>query len=101
MNGDTKRETMSAIDSVDKNVAISMLEKRKSLSMNGIRLLKLSSANVAIAVPAIMFMNRTSFSKSKSNVRTTPDNIDVLCGTWLPSTGELEVKEVFRFLKTH
>lgn len=95
MNGDRKRDDMSPIDTVDRNVAISMFENSISLSINGIRLPKLSSPNVAIAVPAIMFMNRISFSKSRSKIRTKPDNIDVLSGTVFSSLDKLKVKEIF------
>lgn len=45
---------MSAIDNVDKNVAISIVEKAISLSMKGVRVEKLISANVAIAMPTEM-----------------------------------------------
>lgn len=63
---------MSATDNVDKYVAISMTEKDISLSMNGVKVLKLISANVAIDIPTIMFRNTTSLSKSKSKNFTMP-----------------------------
>ncbi len=90
MNGDRKRAIMSAMDNVDKNVAISMVEKDISLSMNGVSVLKLISANVAIAMPTMMFRNTKSFSKSKSKNLTMRCSIDFKLGSHFGSLVELK-----------
>lgn len=82
------------MDNVDKNVAISMVEKVISLSIKGVRVEKLISANVAIAIPTIMFRNTKSLSKSKSKNLTIQyfDFSVSSCFSSLVSLVELEIK---------
>lgn len=82
---------MSAIDKVDKNVAISMVEKAISLSMKGVKVEKLISAKVAIAMPEMMFRNTKSLSKSKSK-NLTIQYFDFSFGSCFSSLAGLEIK---------
>lgn len=81
---------MSAIDNIDRNVAISMVVKDISLSMNGVRVEKLISANVAIAMPMIMFKKTKSLSKSKSKNLTIQYFDDFSVGCCFSSLAELK-----------
>lgn len=83
---------MSAIDNVDKNVAISIVEKAISLRMKGVKVEKLISANVAIAMPAIMFKNTKSLSKSKSK-NLTIQYFDLSLGSCFSSLVGLKIKK--------
>lgn len=55
MNGEQKREIRSAIAMANRMIAISSAVKFKSDKMNGVRMAKLVSAKIDIAIPIMIF----------------------------------------------
>lgn len=69
MYGDRNRKTISAQANEDINVAIPavVVTIPRSLSINGVSIVKFSSAKVASEIPHIMLTYVRSLSKERSN----------------------------------